>query len=61
MINLTKEIELTATLYKPQFNCKPYRYYNYNFFSTTVHLKDMYLNKYARKEYDSTLNPFKAR
>ena len=61
MINPTEEIEITATLYKPQFNCKTYKYYNSKFYSTTVHLKDMYLIKYARKDYNSVLNPFKAR
>lgn len=61
MINLNEIIEITATLYKPQFNCKTYRYYNSKFYSTTVNLKDMYLIKYARKDYNSVLNPFKAR
>ena len=28
MINLNVIIEITATLYKPQFNCKTYKYYN---------------------------------
>ena len=61
MINLNEIIEITATLYKPQFNCKTYRYYNCKFYTTVVHLKDMYLIKYAEKEYNSILNPFKAR
>ncbi len=61
MINLNEIIEITATLYKPQFDCKTYRYHNSKFYSTTVHLKDMYLIKYARKDYNSVLNPFKAR
>ena len=61
MINLNEIIEITATLYKPQFNCKMYRYYNSKFYATTVNLKDMYLIKYAEKEYNSTLNPFNAR
>ena len=60
MINLNEIIEITATLYKPQFNCNTYGYYNSKFYSTTVRLKDMYLIKYAR-DYNSTLNPFKAR
>ena len=61
MINPTEEIEMTASLYTPQFDFKAYRYHNYDFYTTTVHLKDMYLIKYARKEYNFTLNPFKAR
>ena len=61
MINLNEIIELTATLYKPQFNCNIYRYNNSKFYTTIVHLKDIYLIKYAEKEYNSTLNPFKAR
>ena len=61
MINLNIIIEITATLYKPQFNCKTYRYHNSKFYTTTVHLKDMYLIKYAEKEYNATLNLFKAR
>ena len=60
MINLNVIIEITATLYKPQINWKLHRYYNSKFYATTVHLKDMYLIKYAEKEYNSTLNPFKA-
>ena len=61
MINLNEIIEMTATLYKSQFNWKTCGYYNSKFYSTTVHLKDMYLIKYARKDYNSVLNPFKAR
>lgn len=61
MINLNGIIEITATLYKPQFNCKTYRYHNSKFYSTIVHLEDMYLIKYARKEYNAVINPFKAR
>ena len=61
MINLNEIIEITATLYKPQFDGKACRYYNPEFYSTIVHLKDMYINKYARKEYNSVLNLFKAR
>ena len=61
MINLNEIIEITATLYKPQFDCKTYRYHNSTFYATVVHLKDMYLIKYARKDYNSVLNPFKTR
>lgn len=61
MINLNEIIEITATLYKPQFHCKIYRYYNSKFYAATVNLKDMYLIKYARKDYNSTLNTVKAR
>ena len=60
MINLTERIEITATLYKTQFNCKTYKYYNSIFYSTTVNLKDMYIIKYARKDYRAALHLFKA-
>ena len=61
MINLNQKAEMTITGYLPQFNCKTSKYYNTKFYSTTVNLKDMYINKYARKEYNSVLNLFKAR
>ena len=60
MINLNVIIEITKTLYKPQFNCKTCGYYNYKFYETTIHLKDMYLVKYTR-DYNGIINPFKAR
>ena len=59
MINLNEIIEITATLYKPQFDCKTYRYHNSTFYATVVHLKDMYLNKYATKGYYIDKQSFK--
>ena len=61
MINLNEIIETTATSYKPQFSGKASKYYDAVFFAPTVRLGEMYLIKYAEKEYNSTLNPFKAR
>ena len=64
MVDLTKLIEITASGYLPQFRggtVRHSKYYNTQFYTTTVHLKDIYLIKYASKEYNSTLDPFKAR
>ena len=61
MINLTKRIEITVTEYITQIDGKPHKYYNADFFVTVVRLKRMYENEYARKDYHSAIQPFKAR
>ena len=61
MINPTEVIEITATGYLPQFVFGDYKYDNSDFFVTVVRLKKMYQNKYARKNYTRTLNPFKVK
>ena len=59
MININKQVEATAPAYMPQLHSKSSQYYNTNFFVTTVSLEKMYLNKYRRRDYQCTLNPFK--
>ena len=61
MINPTEKIEMTRMYYATQFNGKPYKYYNDDFYSTPIRLGKMYLNKYNNKKYQFTINPFKAK
>lgn len=60
MINLNEIIEIKATLYKPQINCKLFGYYNSKFYRTEMSLKQMYKNKYAGKGYICAMHSFKA-
>ena len=60
MINQNEKLEITTTGYLPQFNGNIYKYYNANFFVISESLKKIYLNKYANKKYQFTINPFKA-
>lgn len=59
MININKQVEVTAPAYIPQLHSKASKYYNTKFFVNTVSLEKMYLNKYRRRDYQGILNPFK--
>ena len=62
MIDITKQIEITASGYLPQFRGGTVRhceYYNTKFFVNTVSLEKMYLQKYKKRYYHSPINTFK--
>ena len=59
MINPTEGIEMTAMAYATQFNFKASKHYDSKFYTTTVHLKYMYLIKYATKGYYIDKQSFK--
>ena len=61
MINPTRNVEIKLAEFVTQFNCKTYKRCNSRFYATRVRLKEVYLIKYNRNEYISTLNPFKVR
>ena len=61
MIYPTKKIKVTAIRYAQQFIGKPYRYYNTDFFVTRANLKEIYIFKYNKGEYQPSLNPLKVR
>ena len=59
MINLTKGVEVTATIYISPFIWSAYKYCNTDFDAIPVSLKEMYIYKYNSECSKSTLNPFK--
>ena len=59
MINLTKEIKVTATIYASPFIRRSYKYCNTDFDAIPVSLKEMYICKYNSEYFKSTINPFK--
>ena len=59
MINPTKKIKMATTQYLPQFRSSTYEYHNYDFYTTTVGFKEMYVKKYDWKRYQFSLHPFK--
>lgn len=59
MINPTKEIKVTTSLYLPQFILDTYKYHNYDFYTTTGSFKEMFVKKYDGKGYQFSLQPFK--
>ena len=59
MININKQVTITAPVYIPQFHNQASKYYNTKFFVTTVSLEKMYLNKYKRRDYQGILNTSK--
>lgn len=59
MINLTQNIEITATKYITQYSYHVDRHYNSSCFSYKTSLSNIYINKYTKKNYQSTLHPFK--
>ena len=59
MINLTKGIEMTATLYLSQFMWNTDKYYNDDFYITTGGFKEMCVKKYDGKGYQFSIHPFK--
>ena len=61
MINPNKRIEIAVTEYITQIDGKSHKYYNANFFVTVIRLKRMYENEYARKGYNSSIQPFNVR
>ena len=61
MINPTRNVEIKLAESVTQFNCKTYKRCNSRFYATRVRLKEVYLIKYSRIDYDSNLNPFKVR
>lgn len=60
MINPTEEIGITAPAYMPQLMSGKVRFNKDYFYVTTISLKRMYLNKYKKRYYQSSINPFKA-
>ena len=54
-------MEIVIIGYITQMGFKPHKYYNADFFVTTIRLKRMYENEYAGKDYHSAIQPFKAR
>ena len=61
MINKNHTIRMTASEYVPQFYWKACKYYHADFYTSTVHVKKMFLNKYAIKDYAGTLHAFKVK
>lgn len=59
MMNLTKEIRVTASSYLPQFMWDTYKYCNTDFYTTTVGFKEMCVKKYDVKGYQFSIHPFK--
>ena len=59
MIDITKQIEMTAPSYLPQFSGGTVAYCKDYFYITTVSLKQMYLQKYKKRYYHSPINTFK--
>lgn len=60
MINPTKGIEITASGYNTQFMWNIGKYYNDDFYITTLGFKEMYVKKYDGKWYQFSIHPFKA-
>lgn len=59
MIDITKQIEMTAPSHLPQFSSSTVTYYKDYFYITTVSLQQMYLQKYKKRYYHSPINTFK--
>ena len=52
---------MTATEYVPQFHGGASRYYRADFYVSTVLVEKMFLNKYARNDYQGMVNAFKVK
>ena len=59
MINLNEMIKMTAPAYIPQFMSGNVTFNKDYFYVTTISLEQMYLNKYKKRYYQSSINPFK--
>ena len=59
MINLNEMINTTAPAYMPQLRSGNVTFNKDYFYVNTISLKQMYLNKYKRRYYQSSINPFK--
>lgn len=60
MINPTRNIEIKLAELVTQFNFEASKRYDSKFYITKIRLEKIYLNKYANKKYQFTINPFKA-
>lgn len=59
MINITKQVEMKAPSHLPQFMGGTVTYNKDYFYITTVSLKQMYIQKYKKRYYQSSIHTFK--
>lgn len=60
MINMTRQVKITAPGRIPQFLSGTVTYNKDYFYVNTVSLKQMYIQKYKKKYYQGPINTFKA-